>query len=50
MRKSLFLTAIFVLSVLSPMALADVTETQFQDGSTSYTHTFSGQVMRLLEI
>jgi hypothetical protein len=24
------------------MALADVTETQFQDGSTSYTHTFSG--------
>ena len=42
MRKSLFLTAIFVLSVLSPMALADVTETQFQDGSTSYTHTFSG--------
>jgi len=24
------------------MALADVTETQFQDGSTSYTHTFTG--------
>ena len=42
MRKSLFLTAIFVFSVLSPMALAGVTETQFQDGSTSYTHTFSG--------
>lgn len=42
MKKSLFLTAIFVLSVLSPMALAGVTETQFQDGSTSYTHTFSG--------
>ena len=42
MRKSLFLTSIFLLSVLSPMALADVTETQFQDGSTSYTHTFSG--------
>ena len=42
MHKSLFLTAIFVLSVLSPMALADVTETQFEDGSTSYTHTFSG--------
>ena len=42
MRKSLFLTALFVLSVLSPIASADVTETQFQDGSTSYTHTFSG--------
>ena len=42
MRKSLFLTALFVISVLSPMALADVTETQFQDGSTSYTHTFTG--------
>ena len=42
MRKSLFLSAIFVLSMMSPMALADVTETQFQDGSTSYTHTFSG--------
>lgn len=42
MKKSLFLTTIFVISVLSPMALADVTETQFQDGSTSYTHTFSG--------
>jgi len=42
MRKSLFLTTIFVLSVLSPISLAGVTETQFQDGSTSYTHTFSG--------
>ena len=42
LRKSLFLTALFVISVMSPMALADVTETQFQDGSTSYTHTFTG--------
>lgn len=42
MKKSLFLTIIFVTSVLSPMATADVTETQFQDGSTSYTHTFTG--------
>ena len=42
MRKSLFLTTIFVLSVISPISLAGVTETQFQDGSTSYTHTFSG--------
>ena len=42
MQKSIFLTTIFMLSVLSPVALADVTETQFQGGSTSYTHTFSG--------
>ncbi len=42
MKKSLFLTTLFVMSVLSPIALAGVTETQFQDGSTSYTHTFSG--------
>ena len=42
MRKSLFMVAIFVLSTLSPMAAGDVTETQFKDGSTSYTHVFSG--------
>jgi len=42
MKKSLFLSTIFIISILSPIALADVTETQFQDGSTSYTHTFTG--------
>ena len=42
MKKSLFLATIFIISILSPIALADVTETQFQDGSTSYTHTFTG--------
>ena len=42
MKKSLFLTAIFLVSLMSPVALAGVTETQFQDGSTSYTHTFTG--------
>ncbi len=42
MQKSLFLTTLFVMSVISPIALAEVTETQFQDGSTSYTHSFSG--------
>ena len=42
MRKSLFLSVLFLLSMLSPMVSADVTETQFEDGSTSYTHTFSG--------
>ena len=42
MKKSLFLCTIFLVSLLSPVALAGVTETQFQDGSTSYTHTFTG--------
>jgi len=42
MKKSLFLCAIFLMSLFSPVALAGVTETQFQDGSTSYTHTFTG--------
>ena len=31
-----------MISLLSPVALAGVTTTQFQDGSTSYTHTFTG--------
>ena len=42
MKKSLFLTLIFLTSLMSPFAAADVTETQFSDGSTSYTHTFTG--------
>ena len=42
MKKSLFLSLIFVISIMSPLATAGVTETQFQGGSTSYTHTFSG--------
>ena len=42
MKKSLFLTLIFLVSLMSPFASADVTETQFSDGSTSYTHTFTG--------
>ena len=42
MKKSLFLCTIFLVSLFSPVALAGVTETQFQDGSTSYSHTFTG--------
>ena len=42
MKKSLFLTLIFFTSLMSPIAAAGVTETQFSDGSTSYTHTFTG--------
>ena len=42
MRKAVALVLIFLLSVLSPLAAASTTETQFKDGSTSYTHTFTG--------
>ncbi|MEE2974472.1 MAG: hypothetical protein VX831_04430, partial [Candidatus Thermoplasmatota archaeon] len=41
MRQAIFLTLLFVLSVMSPLAAAATTETQFKDGSTSYEHTFS---------
>ena len=41
MRRAIFLTLLFVLSVMSPLAAAATTETQFKDGSTAYEHTFS---------
>ncbi|MAI09061.1 MAG: hypothetical protein CMA08_00540, partial [Euryarchaeota archaeon] len=41
MRKALFLTLLFLVSLATPMASAATTETQFKDGSTSYTHTFN---------
>ncbi len=41
MQRAVFLTLVFVLSVMSPMAGAATTETQFKDGTTSYQHTFS---------
>ncbi len=41
MRKAIFLMLLFVLSVMSPLAAAATTETQFKDGTTSYQHTFS---------
>ena len=34
-------TLLFLLSLATPLANAATTETQFKDGSTSYTHTFS---------
>ena len=42
MKKALALVLIFLCSVMSPLAGAATVETQFKDGSTSYTHTFSG--------
>ena len=41
MRQALFLSLLFFISTMSPLALGATTETQFKDGSTSYTHTFS---------
>ena len=41
MRQALFLSLLFFISTMSPLALGETTETQFKDGSTSYTHTFS---------
>jgi len=43
MQRAVFLTLVFVLSVLSPLAGAATTETQFKDGTTSYEHTFSAK-------
>jgi len=42
MRKAIFLTLIFLTSLMAPIAAGATTETQFQNGTTSYTHTFSG--------
>ena len=43
MQKALFLTLIFTLSVMAPLASSATTETQFKGGTTSYEHTFNGQ-------
>ena len=42
MRKAIFLTLLFLTSLMAPIAAGATTETQFQNGATSYTHTFSG--------
>jgi hypothetical protein len=42
MRKALFLILLFTVSLFGPMASSATVETQFTDGNTSYTHTFSG--------
>ncbi len=42
MRLAIFLTLIFITSTLAPFATSATTETQFNDGSTSYEHTFAG--------
>ena len=42
MRLAIFLTLIFITSTLAPFATSATTETQFNDGSTSYETTFTG--------
>ncbi len=42
MRSAIFLSLLFLTSLVAPLAASATTETQFKDGSTSYTHTFNG--------
>ena len=42
MQKALFLTLLFMVSLFAPMASSATVETQFADGTSSYSHTFSG--------
>ena len=41
MQRAIFLVLIFLCSLAAPLAGAATTETQFKDGTTSYSHTFS---------
>ena len=41
MQRAVFLVFVFLCSLASPLAGAATTETQFKDGTTSYSHTFS---------
>jgi len=43
MRAGFCLVLLFLFSSLSPIAAAATTETQFSDGTTSYTQTFQSQ-------
>ncbi len=42
MRISVFLCSLFLVSLMAPLANAGVTETQFSDGTTTYTQVFQG--------
>ena len=42
MKKALFLTLLFTVSLFGPMASGATVETQFSDGTSSYSHTFAG--------
>ncbi|MBT4058847.1 MAG: hypothetical protein HOE69_00865 [Euryarchaeota archaeon] len=42
-NASISLVLLMLLSTILPLAIAATTETQFADGTTSFSHTFSGQ-------
>ncbi len=42
MQKALFLTLLFMMSLVAPMASSATVETQFSDGTSSYSQTFAG--------
>ena len=42
MQKAIFLILIFTVSLFGPMASSATVETQFSDGTSSYSHTFAG--------
>lgn len=42
-NASFGLVALMLLSTILPLAIAATTETQFADGNTDFSHTFSGQ-------
>ena len=42
MQKAIFLILLFTVSLFGPMASSATVETQFSDGTSSYSHTFAG--------
>ena len=43
MRRAIFLALLMLMSTTLSVVVATTTETQFKDGSTTYTQTFQGQ-------
>ena len=43
MRRAIFLALLMLMSTTISVVVASTTETQFTDGTSSYTHTFTGQ-------
>mgnify|MGYP001344318070 FL=1 len=41
MNRAVFLVSLFLLSISSPLAASSYTNSQFDDGSTSFEHVFS---------
>ena len=41
MKRAIFLISLFLLSISSPLAASSYTNSQFDDGTTSFEHKFS---------